>query len=510
MDAAIQRRAGIYARYSSDEQRSESIDAQVRACKEYAENHGYAIVKIYADEAISGKGSSTKKRVSYQKMLRDIEAGKLDAVLIHKYDRVARNVMEHVTLASRLSNAGVELIATAQDYGNSKEAKVMKVLTWAMSELYVDNLAEETRKGHKENALKALHNGGVSLFGYDVVDKHYIVNELEAAYVKRLFDATLRGEKVRPILDEMKAAGIKGRRGRTITYPSVYEMLKNERYTGTYVYCEVRKKDHRDKSEAIKVDNAFPAIVSREVWEGVQKVMETRKNAGRNPKTPYLLSGKIVCGECGSPMHGLCTNRTKKGVTYEYRYYACSKKCGNRNVRAEEAEKIVYEYLRMILDVNAQKALKAALKAYSEEIEADAESEKAKVKKAIANKEQQIEAAVKNLTSTQLPPSVVERMGNTITELQNQIAVLQRELLRPSKFSDEEIDDYFSRIGNLEEASDKLRRDTVKAIIDKVEISKNSASVKSTLAEFLRNVGLGDAIPIIPKIFIMMSFARHD
>ena len=79
---------------------------------------------------------------------------------IHKYDRIARNLGEHVNLEARLDALDVRLIAVAQDFGNSKEAKIMRALMYSLSEYYIDNLAEETRKGLKETALKARHTGG--------------------------------------------------------------------------------------------------------------------------------------------------------------------------------------------------------------------------------------------------------------------------------------------------------------------------------------------------------------
>ena len=90
--------AVIYARYSSDKQNEESIDAQVRACKEYAAHKGYTVLDIYADEAVSGK---TAARRQYQKMLRDADKGKFEVILCHKYDRIARNLCDHVNLQAR-------------------------------------------------------------------------------------------------------------------------------------------------------------------------------------------------------------------------------------------------------------------------------------------------------------------------------------------------------------------------------------------------------------------------
>ena len=208
--------AVIYARYSSDKQTEESIEAQVRACRDYAAVKGYNVIEVYADEAVSGKGSKTASRTQYQKMLRDCKKGAFDTILIHKYDRIARNVGEHVNLTAKLQEWGIELIATAQDFGNSNEAKIMRTLMWSLSEYYIDNLAAETRKGLKETALKGLHNGGYAPFGYDVVNQQYVINELEAEYVRKIFNAALERKGFKDIIRELAECGITGKRGKAI------------------------------------------------------------------------------------------------------------------------------------------------------------------------------------------------------------------------------------------------------------------------------------------------------
>ena len=99
--------AVIYARFSSDKQTEDSIEAQVRACREYAASKGYAVLEVYADEAVSGKGSKTASWKAYQKLLRDVNKGRFDTILIHKYDRIARNLGEHVNLEQRLNKLGL-------------------------------------------------------------------------------------------------------------------------------------------------------------------------------------------------------------------------------------------------------------------------------------------------------------------------------------------------------------------------------------------------------------------
>lgn len=301
--------AVIYVRFSSDKQTEDSIEAQVRACREYAAGHGLTVGEVYADEAVSGKGSKTASRRAYQRLLRDAEKGLFDTILIHKYDRIARNLGEHVNLEQRLRRAGVSLIATAQDFGNTKEAKIMRALMWSLSEYYIDNLAEETKKGHRETALKGLHNGGYSPFGYDVVNQQYVVNPIEAAFVRKTFDAARERRGFTEIIRELEAAGIRGKRGKPIKYPQIHEILRNEKYTGVYLYSpqmEENRGKRREKPNAIRIENALPVIIDRAAFMEVQVIMNERKQSGR--KADYLCSGLVYC-QCGAKMHALKTHR---------------------------------------------------------------------------------------------------------------------------------------------------------------------------------------------------------
>lgn len=495
--------AVIYARYSSNNQREESIDAQVRACEEYAASHEITIVDIYADEAISGKGLKTKKRAQYQRMLRDINKGNFTTILVHKYDRIARNVQEHVNLAMRLNAENIELIAVSQDFGTSKEAKIMKVLTWAMSEYYIDNLASESRKGHRETALKGLHNGGYPPFGYDVIDQKYVINEVEAMYVRKMYTACLNGENYKEILEDLRAAGITGKRGKPMSYSSIYEILRNEKYTGVYIYTPEQnrsRESQRIKKDAIRLDGAIPQIIDREIWEGVQKIMSSRKNTGKTTKNEYLYSGLIFC-KCGAPMHASTSRRTKNGHTYEYKRYICSKKCGAKSISSDKIDVAVFQYLYDLLSPENREILKNGLNIYKSQITTEFQADKAEIRRQIADRNAQIDAATKNLSSAVLPTSVVESLGKKIEELQNQISDLEYELSRPIEFSEQEVYNYFDVVADLAHQPFEVRKSVVRHFIKRIDIKENSLNVESTFREFVRKYGCGGAIPLIPTIF---------
>lgn len=486
-------KAVIYARFSSDRQTEDSIAAQVRACREYAAAHGLEVVSVYADEAISGKGEKTARRVQYQKMIRDAAGGGFGVILIHKYDRIARSLSEHVTLEKRLNGFGVELIATAQNFGQTKEAKIMRTLMWSLSEYYIDNLASEVKKGHRETALKALHNGGVPPFGYDVVNQRYVVNEIEAGFVRRIFDAAADRQGFTAIIAEMKKAGITGKRGKPIQYTQIYEMLRNEKYTGVYLYSpqESESRDERrSKESAIRIENALPAIITKEQFQEVQSIMKNRKQTGR--KAGYLCSGLVYC-ECGAKMHA----RTSTGKGHTYVYFSCSGKCGAPSVRMDTVDDAARKYLETLLSESNQQKIADALREYKGSAKDRLTGFKRAQKNRIAEKQREYDALLKNLSTGLLPPEILQDVGNRAQAIKSEIAAL--ETMEPPK--DYTVDQVRAWLEAIKAApTDKAVRLLIDRIDVKREKEKTEFSIESTLNSVLGKNGCGGTIPILPAI----------
>lgn len=467
--------AVIYARYSSDKQSDDSIEAQVRACKDYAAVKGYNVIEVYADEAISGKGSKTASRTQYQKMLRDCRKGTFETILIHKYDRIARNVGEHVNLTAKLQSFGIELIATAQDFGNSNEAKIMKTLVWSMSEYYLDNLAGEVRKGLKETALKGLHNGGYAPFGYDVVDQHYVINELEAEYVRKIFNAAIERKGFTDIIKELSERGITGKRGKPIKYTQIYEMLHNEKYTGVYVYSTKQEKnraDRRTKPNAIRIENALPIIIDKAQFDEVQKIMIERKQTGK--KANYLCSGLVYC-ECGAKMHGM--KSSKDGNIYHYFY--CSKRCGAPVVRMERIDNAAKEYLVTLLSDENQERISKAMREYKGSERERIEDFNTILKQKIDDKQQRYNNLMHNLSTGVLPEEVAADVGEEMRILKAEIECLQN-TEPPKDYTVEQIKNWLESLKNSPDEA------AIHLLVKRIDIkNKTIFNIQSTLNSVL-------------------------
>ena len=476
----------IYARYSSDRQTEDSIAAQVRACKEYAQQHDIIIVDTYIDEAVSGRESKTASREAYQKMMRDIKKPTFDVILIHKYDRVARSLAEHVNLETKLKKEGIELIAVGQNFGTSSEAKIMKALMWSMSEYYSDNLANETKKGHRETALKGLHNGGYAPFGYDVVDQRYIINDLEAAFVKKMYSCALNRMGFTELIEEMKACGIVGKRGKEIKYTQIYEILRNEKYCGVYLYSQSEeniRSDRRAKPNAIRIENAYPAIIDRATFEEVQKIMDERKQTGR--KADYLCSGIVFCGKCGAKMH--VYKSTRKG--HVYLYYRCSAGCGASVVKLDDVDKVATAYIQEFLSEDTQSKIAHALRSYQGHEEDRAASFKKAIAKKIAEKEAAYNNLLSNMSTAVLPPEVLADISEKMKTLKAEIAEL-KQTEPPADYSVDTIREWLKSIRN---APDEKAVHLLIARIEAVRTeNKTDFNVESTLKPVLEKMVAGE------------------
>lgn len=373
------KKAFIYARFSSDMQRNESIDAQIRAAEKYAEQNGYVIIGKYIDKA---KSATTDQRPQFQKMMNDIVSTDVDAIIVHKLDRFARNRYDSSKYRSIMKKNNVVLLSVLENLNDSPESIILESVIEGINEYYSKNLAREVEKGKKENALQCKHVGGIPPLGYDVdpVSKKLIINHFEAEAVKTIYSMYLDGYGYSEIIFNLNQGGFKTKKGNNFRKNSIYEILKNEKYTGVYIYNKSAAKSadgtynrhkYKDNDEIIRIPNGTPQIISQKDFDKVQIKLQQRKRktATYKAKHEYLLTGKIQCGICGSIYVG---NARKANATHpEYVSYRCSRKngslkCNNKEIRKDIIENIVLSRLAdYFFD---ESVLKDLSKAYNEYI----------------------------------------------------------------------------------------------------------------------------------------------
>ncbi|MEL7658535.1 MAG: recombinase family protein, partial [Bacillota bacterium] len=171
----------IYARYSSDNQREESIEGQLRECQEYADKQGITIFGTYVDRAYSAK---TDNRPEFQRMIKDSGKHLFDVVIVWKLDRFARNRYDSAHYKNTLRKNGVRLLSAKEQISDGPEGIILESMLEGFAEYYSAELAVKVIRGMTENALKCKYNGGTITFGYTVdAEQCYQVDPLTAPVV---------------------------------------------------------------------------------------------------------------------------------------------------------------------------------------------------------------------------------------------------------------------------------------------------------------------------------------
>lgn len=328
--------AVAYARYSSSGQRDVSIEQQLRDIRAFAQREGYVLLREYADHAKSGFKDS-KRRTAFQKMMSDAEKKDFSTVIAWKVDRFGRNREESAVYKGRLRRLGVSLAYVMEPIPEGAAGFLMEGMLEATAEWYSRNLSENVTRGMYDNARHALANGAYP-YGYRRGDDdHIAVDPARGPVVKEIYDLYCQGYSSSAVARILNDRGITTARGYSWRPSAIAGILSNERYTGVYLYGDIR------------IEDGMPALVTRSQFQEVQQLMKASHRAIRqsDPGSEFIMTGKMYCGLCGAAMIG--DSGTAKNGTRHY-YYSCLQKknhraCTKKSVRKDETENTVIDFL---------------------------------------------------------------------------------------------------------------------------------------------------------------------
>lgn len=489
-------KAVAYARFSSENQRDESIDAQIRAMKEYAERVGLPIIRFYIDKARSGTNDD---RDEFQQMIADSGRKEFQFVIVHKFDRFARNRRDSMGYRVELSKNGVNVVSVLESFDeDTPEGKLMEGMVELLAEFYSLNLAREVKKGLKENALKAQHTGGLPPFGYDVdpISKKLIINDNEAEGVKLIFGMVLQHASYNDIVDRLNELGYKSKNGNYFRKTSIYDILRNPKYYGLYFYRRTKPKDYYTKSrnnhdynnneDMIIIPDGVPAIISKEDFEKVQQILdERRRHKAIIRQEQYLLSGKIVCGICGAAYSGnrkKTANPDKPYITYRCnnRPYRTGKTCNNKEVNRDMIEEAVLKLLgEVIFDV---KIVPKIFERYKELVANETERSDA-VLRTLKLKKEKVQTGIKNILKA-IEVSESRTLLQRLEELEKEKEVIDKEINKneakhkPQVFDYELVERTFNEAKTLfKKGSLPETKQLISMFVDKVVVHENRVEV---------------------------------
>ena len=337
-DKPLTNLAVIYARFSSHNQREESIEQQVAECKLFAKQQGFEIVEIYSDAAQSGR---TENRSQFLRLQRDAKKGKFTNIIAYKSNRIARNMINALNFENDMEKLGIKLFYAKEEFGNNAAGRFALRMMMNVNQFYSENMAEDIRRGMEDNARNCKCNGPCP-FGYRRGDDGKPVpDERTGPLVQDIFTRVACGETFTSIAADLNSRGIKTVKGNAWNKGSFVNILHNERYTGVYIY------------DGIRIEGGIPPLISKELFMSVQRHLSTKKNPqGRHRENgDYLLSGKLFCGECGKHMMGISGTARSGELHY---YYACQGKkdkprCSKKNVRRDDIELAVARMVRQYI-----------------------------------------------------------------------------------------------------------------------------------------------------------------
>ena len=346
-------KAVIYARYSSDNQREESIEGQIRECTAFAEKNGITILRHYIDRAFSAK---TDNRPEFQNMIKDSGKRLFDMIIVWKLDRFARNRYDSARYKAALKKNGVKVVSATEVISDGAEGIILESVLEGYAEYYSADLSEKVVRGMTENALKSKYNGGTLPIGYQIdSDQCFQLDPLTAPFVREAFQRYDEGATMTQIRDWLNEQGVKNTRGQKMTYNSIQHLLNNRRYIGEYTY--------RD----IVVPDGIPAIVPQDLFDRVQEKLAKNKKAPARHKAEddYLLTTKLFCGYCGAYLCGESGTSHTGNVHHYYKCVSVKKKrqeCHKKSVKKEWIEDLVVsETMKMVMDDTSIEAIVSML-----------------------------------------------------------------------------------------------------------------------------------------------------
>ena len=514
-----------YTRFSSSNQREESISAQKRNIATFAQDNNMEVIDWYCDRAKSAK---TANRPAFQKLIEDAKNNpKFSAIIVHKSDRFSRNVEDSIQYKRLFEDCGLDVIFVNERFDNSPSGKMMYHLLSSINQFYNDNLALEVMKGMKENAYQCKWSGGIPPLGYDVnEDKKLVINEEEAKIVRLIFQMSADGYGYGETIDRLNILGYKTKKGNPFGKNSLYDLIRNERYKGTFIFNKRSKADRNNKrnnhkykpdDEIIRIENGCPAIVSESLWNRANAVKKATRCSYTNAKNPYLLTGLLYCSQCGAKLHG--NSRTDKNGNI-YHGYRCSGRTNKHNCELKEIgcnhldSFVIDKFVQFFFDENNIPIITEQLNNQLKE-NASADSEYTEAK----NNLKVLEKSRDNLVEAIIQTGTNETISSEIKEYEAKISST-KEFLKSYEnkeinriITEDEIRNQISKLKEYMQKPENLVKTkyVLSQYIDKINVSNENIEVIFKISMPPSNGGFSDFVTFRHNEYIRRkSLIKYD
>jgi len=322
----------IYVRVSTEEQAKKgySLGDQLQSCQMHLLKQGHTDFIEYIDDGYSGEFSD---RPAFLTLRDDIRAGRINIVVVYDPDRLARKLAVQLLFNEEIEKANVQLQFVTGDYDASPEGRLFFSMRGAIAEFEKEKIKDRTMRGKRKKASQGMILQDFGLYGYDYdpATSNYFINEEQAKVIREIFRLVIDGKmSIEGVQKELQKRIIYSPKGRK-TWPasSIFNVLKNKTYTGTFQSMRIKEKKDgiRSKQRSIRPENEWipvsvPVIIDELTWQAAQRQLKQNKATPRKTMNhAYLVGGIIFCGVCGRRML-MHHNMFASGITKPY--YQCS------------------------------------------------------------------------------------------------------------------------------------------------------------------------------------------
>ena len=453
----------IYARYSNGPRQTHmSIEGQVRDCKAYADQKGINIIDTYIDEHISGK--EFENREALQRLMRDAKRKMFDCVVVWKIDRLGRCREELAFTKAKLKRCGVHLHYAMEHIPDGPEGIILESLMEGLAEYYSAELSQKIHRGMREAILSGKTVNAKACFGYLIEDRRFVPDPDRRDLLVEVFERYAGGETAAAICDDFRARGVKTAAGAPLERKNLYKMLRNEKYTGLYVFGDMRIPDFHER------------LISDELFEEVQmRLANNAKGQSKRKRTEdveYILTGKLYCGKCKHRMTGESGTGRRGGV---YHYYKCHGRknrktgCGMKPIPKETLEEMVIRITQE--DVLTDDMISALCARVMELQSQDAEDPRMKgMERALKDVKKKIGNIMTAIESGIITPTTKDRLTELEAEKDRISAEMAKIQIMKTSYTEEEVRFYLQSFRNGKTDNPEFARQLIETFVNSIYV----------------------------------------
>lgn len=436
-------KCGLYARVSTDQQaevKNGSLDTQIDLLQKFVEfkdstspEEEWKVMAVYREEGKSGKNVD---RPEYKRMIRDIEGGKINAVLCTKIDRVSRSIVDFYQFHEFLEKKEAIFISINENFDTSTAmGRFALSISLSTAQLERERTSERTKEKMQWRAEKGLHNGG-QILGYDIDPDGKGVpkpNEVERELVLRIFETYVKEQSYRATAQVINEKGYRTksyvsrrghvRGGKRFNNTSIMRILQNQFFIGKTIFKgEVHEGQHEP-------------IIPMELWNRAQAIMSTmRSQPHRNRKQNlhvFLLKGLVKCGWCSSHMTPVYSRNRHKKL---YCYYQCTSKihrgdmeCKMKYVPAHALEQVIIDRLIQLSDdqKRVQELVAEATTSHSERMKTLMQAQE-NYRRNLKDIEKKLDVLVESIAGRKVG---IKTISQKIIDLEEQKSQIEQEMM---------------------------------------------------------------------------------